>query len=122
MAFVEDEDPVEQFAAQRSDHSFADRVRPGRLWWTGEDPDALCGEDRVESSGESGVPVPEEKLKGGGSVAEVHQQVTSGLGGPRTAGVRAHADQKCSAGAMLHRDQRGDSPEQHGVHVHEVDR
>ena len=48
-----------------------------------------------------GVPVPEQELQAAGSVAEVDQQVASGLGGPRTARVRAHSDQKRSAGAML---------------------
>jgi hypothetical protein len=40
------------------------------------------------------------------ALGEVHEQVASGLGGPRTARVRAHSDQKRSAGAMLDRDQR----------------
>ena len=75
MMFVDDQDPVEQFAAQRSDHAFADRVRPGHSGWTGEDPDAIGGEDRVERAGEPGIPVSEQKRHGDGSVTEVHQQV-----------------------------------------------
>jgi hypothetical protein len=31
VAFVDDQGPVEQFAAQGSNYSFADRVRPGGL-------------------------------------------------------------------------------------------
>ena len=50
MALIHDQDPVEQFAAQRSDHPFTDRVRPRCSGWTGKDPDAVRGEDRIESS------------------------------------------------------------------------
>ena len=60
MAFVDDEDPVEQLAAQGADHSFADRVCARRLWWIGQDADALRGEDRVECSSEPGIPVAEQ--------------------------------------------------------------
>jgi hypothetical protein len=99
------------------DHPFTDRVRPRCSGWTGKDPDAVRGEDRIESSGKPGVPIPEQEPQAEGSVAEAHQQVASGLGGPRTARVRAHSDQKRSAGAMLDRDQRVDPPEQHGYPV-----
>ncbi len=50
MAFVDDQDPVEQLAAQGSDHAFADRVRSGHSGWTGQDLDVVGGEDRVEMS------------------------------------------------------------------------
>src|SRR5918997_5615514 len=52
MAFVDDQDPVEQFAAQGSNHPFADRVRPGRCGWIGADLNAVGGEDRVEGPGD----------------------------------------------------------------------
>jgi hypothetical protein len=35
VAFVDDEDPVEQLAAQGPDHAFADCIRLRRLRWTG---------------------------------------------------------------------------------------
>jgi hypothetical protein len=111
VAFVDDQDSVEQVAAQRSDHSFADRVRYRRSRWTGQDPDALRGEDRVECSSEPGVPVAEQELHGGDTVTEVHQEVASGLSDPRP-------DQMCPAGIVLDRDQCGDHGEKRGVHVH----
>ena len=88
-------------AAQGSDQSFADHVGPGRLGWTGKDPDGVRGEDRVERGGEPGVSVSEQKLHGGGAVGEVHHQVAGSLGGPRTGRVRAHPDQRHPTGAML---------------------
>ena len=48
MAFVQDQDPLGQFPVQRSNQSFADRVRPRRSGCAGEDPYAVRGEDRVE--------------------------------------------------------------------------
>jgi hypothetical protein len=56
-----------------------------------------AAEDRVECPGESGIPVPEQELDGDDTVAEVHQQVASGLGGPLYGGVRAHPEQMCTA-------------------------
>jgi hypothetical protein len=73
VAFVDNQYPVEQFAAQCSDHSFADRIRPRRPRWTGQDPDALRGEDRVERPGEPGVTVSEQELDRGDALAEVYQ-------------------------------------------------
>ena len=84
MAFVDDQDPVEQFAAQGSNHPFADRGRPGRCGWIGADLNAVGGEDRVERPGKPGISVSEQERDGGGAVGEVHEQVAGGLGGPRT--------------------------------------
>jgi hypothetical protein len=55
-----DQDPVEQLAAQRSDHAFADRIRSWRSGWTGENLETVCGEDRVERPGEARIPVSEQ--------------------------------------------------------------
>jgi hypothetical protein len=100
------------------DHAFADRIRPWYAGWTGKDPDAVCGEDHVERPGEPRIPVSEQEVDGGDTIAEVHQQVPSGLSGPGTGRVRRHPDQMCPAGTVLDRDQRVDPPEEHGVHVH----
>jgi hypothetical protein len=37
IAFVDDQNPVEQLAAQGSDHAFANGIRPGCSDWTGAD-------------------------------------------------------------------------------------
>ena len=41
MVLIDDQQPVEEFAAQGADDPFADRVRSRRLRWAGENPDAL---------------------------------------------------------------------------------
>jgi hypothetical protein len=64
------------------DHAFANCVGSGRSGWTGQDSDAVCGEDRIEGPTKCGVAVPQHKLDGGDAVGEVHQQVAGGLGGP----------------------------------------
>jgi hypothetical protein len=102
------------------DHPFADRVRPWCSEWTGENPDAVCGEDRIEGCGEPGIPISEQQLDRGGAVGEIHQEVAGGLGGPRPGRMCGHPDQMCPAGAMLDRDQRVNPSEQHGVDVQEV--
>jgi hypothetical protein len=120
VAFVDDEDPVEQLAAQGSDHSFADGVCSRCSRWTGQDADALGGEDRVECPGEPGIPVAEQELHGGDTVAKVHHQVASGLSGPGLGGMGADPDQMGPAGTVLDGDQGVDPGEKHGVHVQEV--
>jgi hypothetical protein len=120
VAFVHDQDSVEQLAAQCSDHAFANCIRPWRSRWTGKNPDAVCGEDRIERPGEPRIPVSEQEVIGGNTITEVHQQIPSGLGGPRTGRVRRHPGQMYPAGTVLDRDQRVNPPKEHGVHVHEI--
>jgi hypothetical protein len=102
------------------DHSLADRVCARRLWWTGQDADALRSEDRVECSSEPGVSVAEQELHGGDTVAKVHHQVASGLSGPSSGGMGADPDQMGPAGTVLDGDQGVDPGEKQGVHVQEV--
>jgi hypothetical protein len=99
------------------DHSFADRIRLWCSGWIGQDPDAVCGEDRVECPGKPRIPVSEQEVDGGDTIAVVHQQVPGSLGGPCTGGVRRHTGQMCPAGTVLDCDQRVDPGEKHGVHV-----
>ena len=76
-----------------------------------------AGSDRVERTGEPRIPVLEQEVDGGDTIAEVHQQVPGGLGSPCTGRVRRHLGQMCPAGTVLDRDQRVDPLEGHGVHV-----
>jgi hypothetical protein len=61
VVLIDDQPPVEDFPAQGADHSFADRVRPGRLRRAGQDPDARRGEHGIEGAGELARPVPEQE-------------------------------------------------------------
>ena len=53
---------------------------------------------------------------------EVHQEVTRRLCCPRAVGVGGDASQVNAAGAVLDDDQGVEAPQQHRVHVHEIDR
>jgi hypothetical protein len=50
VVLADDQQPVEELAAQGADDSLADRVRSGRLRWAGQNPDAVRGEYGVEGS------------------------------------------------------------------------
>ena len=52
MVLIDDQQPVEKFPAQGTDHPLADRVRPRRLRWAGHNPDALRREHGIEGGGE----------------------------------------------------------------------
>lgn len=115
MARVNDQNPIEQFTKQHSDHPLTDRVRLGCSGRTGEGLDTVRGEDCVEPPGEPGVVISEQECDAGGAVGEVHRNVAGGWSDPCPGWVRGHAEQMCPAGAVLHRDQRIDPPEQHRV-------
>ena len=53
MLLVDDEQPIDQLAADTSDHSLTHRVRTRSLRRAEDDLDALGGEHRVEHGGES---------------------------------------------------------------------
>jgi len=79
---VDDEDPVEDLAAQAAHPAFHDRVRSGCLDWCLDDPDALGLEYGIEGTGELGIPVADQELELAGLVAEVEQEITRLLGDP----------------------------------------
>ena len=122
MLLVDDQQPVEDLPAQGTDEPFADRVRLRGLRRAGQDPDALRGEHGIEGAGELARAVPDQELHRGYSLAQVHQEVASGLRRPRAVRVRGDAGQVSPAGAVLDDHQRVDTAEQHGVHMDEVDR
>ena len=121
MFFVGDQYAVQEFAAELSDESFADRVRARCLRRTFKDADVCVGEDGVEGAGELGVAVADEEFVGCALVGEVHERVAGGLGGPFAGGVRGDAGQVCAAGAAFDQDQGVESFEADGVDVDEVD-
>src|SRR5450755_1330865 len=110
------------FPAQGTDDPFADRVRSRRLRWAGENPDAFGLEHGVEGAGELACAIPDQELDRSGAVPEVRQEVARRLGRPRAVRIRGDAGQVNAAGAVLDNDQGVDAPEQHGVHMDEIDR
>jgi hypothetical protein len=61
VSLVEDQETVEEFAADRPDEALGDRVRPRRAHRCLDDPDVDGGEDGVEGDGELGVAVADEE-------------------------------------------------------------
>jgi len=76
---VVNQHPVGAFGADAADEPFRVAVRPGCAGRNLDDVDAFRGEDGIESSGELGVPVADQKAEGADPVAEVHQEVAGGL-------------------------------------------
>jgi hypothetical protein len=54
---VEDQHPVEQFAADGADPSFGDRVRPRRPHRCAQNADVLAGEHGIENVGERAIAI-----------------------------------------------------------------
>ena len=61
MSLVDDQEAVEEFAAEGADEAFGDRVRPRCPHWRLDDPDVDRGEDGVEGGGELGVAVADKE-------------------------------------------------------------
>ena len=80
MALVDDQDAVEEFATDRADEAFGDRVGARCLHRRPDDADIAGGEHRVERGGELGVAVAEEELDAAPDVVEVHEKVPGLLG------------------------------------------
>jgi hypothetical protein len=57
MAFAEDRDPVQEFAAEGVDDAFADGVRPRRLRQGGDDPHPFGLEHFIERGGEERIAI-----------------------------------------------------------------
>ncbi|MGO9667004.1 MAG: hypothetical protein ACLPS1_00135 [Streptosporangiaceae bacterium] len=59
---ADDQQPVEELAAQGADDSLADGIRSGRLRWAGENPDVFRREHGVEGGGELACAIPDQEL------------------------------------------------------------
>ena len=71
MPLVDDEDAVEELAADASDEAFGDRVGPRCPHRCLDDADVDSGEHGVEGGGELGVAVPDEEPEPLSGVVEV---------------------------------------------------
>jgi hypothetical protein len=101
MSLVEDQRPVEQFAAAGPDPAFHCRVHAGHPDAAEHDRDAGIGEDGVEQGRVLAVPVTDQVLHSASGVLEVHHKVAGGLGHPRGARARGDAEDPDAAAGML---------------------
>ena len=78
----EDQNAVEQFAAQCPDEALTDRVRPRCAWWRFDDLDGVGFEHSVEHRGVLRVPVSDQESQLRHPLTEVYREVPGLLGGP----------------------------------------
>src|SRR6266699_2656036 len=120
MRLTENQHAVEELSAQGADEPLADRVHARCLDSGAQDPGAGGLEDGVEGCGEVRSAVADQELNVLEPLAEAESEVAGLLHGPLAGGVRGDAAKMHPAGAMFdHQDMQ--SPEEHGVHVQEID-
>ena len=120
MSLVDDQDAVEEFAADGADEAFGDRVGPRRAHRCPDDLDVDGGEDGVEGRGELGVAVADQEPEAPAGVVEVHGQVAGLLGQPRAGRVRGDAEDVYAAGGVLDDEERVQPVQGDGVEVEQV--
>lgn len=101
MPPVDDQEAVEELAAEGVDEAFGDRVRPRRPHRRPDDPDVDRGEHGVEGRGELGVAVADEEPEPPTSVLEIHQQVARLLAQPGGRGMGGDTEDVDAAGGVL---------------------
>ncbi len=106
VSLVDDQDAVEQFAADGSDEALGDCVRPRRPHWRLDDPDIDRGEHGIEGGGELGVAVADEEPEAPIGLVEVHEQVAGLLGQPLPGGAGGDAHDMDAAGGVLDDEER----------------
>jgi hypothetical protein len=92
VPFAEDEHAVGDLTADGEHEPLRVRVRARAARRSLADGDTGVGEHGVEGIGELAGPVADEDLEPVGSVAEVHEQVSGLLGGPRPIRVGGDAE------------------------------
>jgi hypothetical protein len=120
MPLVDDQDAVEEFAANAADEAFGDRVGPRCPDRCLDDGDAGGGEDGVEGGGEFGVAVPEEEPEATAGVVKVHPQVAGLLGQPGAGGMGGDPEDVHPAGGVLDDEERVEPVQRDGVQVEQV--
>ena len=120
MSLVDDQDAVEEFAADGADEAFGDGVGPRRPHGRLDDRDVDGGEDGVEGGGELGVAIADEEPEPLAGVVEVHGQVAGLLGQPRAGRVRGDPEDVHPAGGVLDDEERVEPVQGDGVEVKQV--
>ena len=102
MGLVPDQGAVQELAAASADPAFGDRVHAGRPDVAEHGPDPGAGEDRVECGGEVRAAVADHEPDPIRVVAEVHDQVTGLLSGPRAGWMRGDVEDADAPGRVLY--------------------
>jgi len=120
VSTVDDQEVVEEFAADRADEAFGDCVRPWCPRRGLDDPDVGGGEDGIEGGGELAVSVADEESEAAVGVVEVDEQVASQLSEPCSGGVGGDAEDVHAAGGVLDEEERVEAVQGDRVEVERV--
>jgi hypothetical protein len=100
VAAVQDEDLVEDFAADAADEPFGDRVRSRSTDRDLDDVGADRREHGVEGRDELGVAIPDEEPDPGAGVLEIGHQVACELGQPLPVRMGGDAEDPQASGGI----------------------
>src|ERR1035438_5219820 len=102
MGLIPYKGAVQEFAAAAPDPALGNRVHARRPDVAEHGPDPGAGEDRVECGGEVRAAVADHEPDPIRVVAEVHDQVTGLLSGPRAGWMRGDAEDADAPGRVLY--------------------
>ena len=122
MALPEDQHAAQELTAQGADEALADRVHPRSLDGGAQDPGAGGLENGVERGSEVRSAIADQEPDAFEPLAEGEGEVAALLQPPVAGGVRGDAAQMHPAGTMPDEHQHVQSPQQHRVHVQEINR
>lgn len=122
VAFVHDQDVVEEFASECADDAFAVGVHPGRLRCALDHAQVVGLEDGIERLAVLAVAVPEKEAQGLRPVSEVGGEVPGLLCGPCLGRVGGDAGGVQASGVVFEEGQCVQACAEHGVEVEEVGR
>src|ERR1039457_2809411 len=120
MSTTEDEHPVQTFTPDSTDEALGEGVRAGRPDRSSDGPDAIGGEDLVESGSELGVAIADQELDRLGSLGEHIGQVPGLLDHPCSRWVSGDSGHVHLPGVKLDEEQDVELPQEHRVYGEEV--
>jgi hypothetical protein len=120
VSLVDDQEAVEELAADRPDEALGDRICPRCPHRRLDDPDVDGGEDGVDSGGEPAVAVADEEPDAAVGVIEVHQQVAGELGEPGSGRMGGDAEDVHPTAGVLDDEERVEPVQGDRVEVEQV--
>jgi hypothetical protein len=120
MPLIDDQDAVEEFATDRTDEAFGDRIGARCLHGRPDDADADRGEYGVERGGGLGVAVPDQEPVPAPGVVEIHAEVSCLLGQPGSGGVGSDPEDVHAACGVLDDEEDVEPAQGDGVEVEQV--
>jgi len=120
VSLVDDQEAVEEFAADCPDEALGDRICPWCPHRRLDDADVDGGEHGVERGGELGVAIADEEPETTPGVVEIHGEVAGLLGQPGTGGMGGDTQDVYPPGGVLDDEERVQTAQGEGVEVEQV--